>query len=316
MTEKQKAVHTIPFKQWLKEQIPAGMSDIQLPYIEEHLQGKTFTRSYSRKEGEEIRYVYDMTPVDYVRAWVCEVYKNNKRLLEYGLQVCDDFEKGLLQVYDLPGKLRGYIEDYMEEVCIEDSPLDNPVWYMSSLLSYSLRFKVAAAVAEDGIKEDVTPTEFCLWARAMNLYINASGAALIETREAILQVIHGQKKNAERQQPPSLNLAKKAGATRWEELAVRLKGKTIEYKHIDDDSFKTIQAEKIFSRLRSDQYHLFISIAQGKGECIDNQGSNMDATLSRLNARLKKAFGLSENPFSRAGKAFFSKIGKLWLHRT
>lgn len=189
MTEKQKAVHTIPFKQWLKEQIPAGMSDIQLPYIEEHLQGKTFTRSYSRKEGEEIRYVYDMTPVGYVRAWVREVHKDNKRLLEYGLQVCDDFEKGLLQVYDLPGKLRGYIEDYMEEVCIEDSPLDNPVWYMSSLLSYSLRFKVAAAVAEDGIKEDVTPTEFCLWARAMNLYINASGAALIETREAILQVI-------------------------------------------------------------------------------------------------------------------------------
>jgi len=182
MTESQKATHTIPFKQWLKEQIPAGMHDIQLSYIEEHLQGTTFTRSY-----DGTQYIYDMTPVNLVRTWVREVHKDKKRLLEYGLQVCDDFEKGLLQVYDLPGELRGYIEDYMEEVCIEDSPLDNPVWYMSSLLSYSLRFKVAAAVAEDEIKEDVTPTEFCLWARAMNLYINASGAALIETREAILQ---------------------------------------------------------------------------------------------------------------------------------
>jgi len=316
MTEKQKAVHTIPFKQWLKEQIPAGMSDIQLPYIEEHLQGKTFTRSYSRKEGEEIRYVYDMTPVGYVRAWVREVHKDNKRLLEYGLQVCDDFEKGLLQVYDLPGKLRGYIEDYMEEVCIEDSPLDNPVWYMSSLLSYSLRFKVAAAVAEDGIKEDVTPTEFCLWARAMNLYINASGAALIETREAILQVIHGQKKNAERQQPPSLNLAKKAGATRWEELAVRLKGDAIEYRHIDGDTFKRIKAKGIFSKLNSTQYEMLINLARGEGVHTDPRGVGLDTTLSRLNDRLKEAFGLSENPFFRTGNAFLSRIGKLWLHRT
>lgn len=311
MTEKQKAVHTIPFKQWLKEQIPAGMSDIELPYIEKHLQGKSFVRFYSRKEGEETRYVYDMTPVDYVRAWVCEVYKNNKRLLEYGLQVCDDFEKGLLQVYDLPVKLKDYIKNYMEEVRPGDSPLDCPVWCMGFLLSHSILFKVAAAFAEAEIKEDVTRIEFCLWAKDRNLYINSSGEDLIERyRET------GQKKNAERQQPPSLNLAKKAGATRWEELAVRLKGKTIEYKHIDDDSFKTIQAEKIFSRLRSDQYHLFISIAQGKGKCIDNQGSNMDATLSRLNDRLKKAFGLSENPFFRTGKVFFSKMGRFWLHST
>lgn len=50
---------------------------------------------------------------------------------------------------------------------------------------------------------------------------------------------------------------------------------SIEYKHIDDDFFKNIQAEKIFPKLNCEQFRLFVSIAKSKGEHTAHHGTGL-----------------------------------------